>query len=163
MAAARYRYFIRPPSSGRDCGDLVRRSGYVLRMFRWIAFRNASVEALDAVCAGLPGAGTAPGGPGKSRRKMSAANHSCGIGRRQVRQAAAPEIAQPTAAPGSETMQAPPLRGTGSVPVKYDVSKIGDRGIGDGLNFYSLEREMAMGRELAEQVKLRRGSSPIRW
>jgi predicted Zn-dependent protease len=36
---------------------------------------------------------------------------------------------------------------------KYDVSKIGDRGVGRGLDFYSLERERAMGRELAQQVE----------
>ena len=37
--------------------------------------------------------------------------------------------------------------------MKYDVSRIGDRGIGDGLNFFSLQKEMAMGRELAGQVE----------
>ncbi len=39
-----------------------------------------------------------------------------------------------------------------AVPVKYDVSKIGNRGIGEGINFYSLEREIAMGRQLSAQV-----------
>ncbi len=36
---------------------------------------------------------------------------------------------------------------------KYDVSKIGERGIGSGLDFYSLEREQMLGRELAQQVE----------
>jgi predicted Zn-dependent protease len=36
---------------------------------------------------------------------------------------------------------------------KYDVTKIGQRGIGGGLNLYSLEKEQAMGRDLAMQVE----------
>jgi len=36
---------------------------------------------------------------------------------------------------------------------KYDVSKIGMRGIGGGMNFYSLQRETQMGRELAGEVE----------
>jgi len=36
---------------------------------------------------------------------------------------------------------------------KYDISRIGERGIGSGVNFYSLDREMAMGKELATQVE----------
>jgi beta-barrel assembly-enhancing protease len=44
-----------------------------------------------------------------------------------------------------------------SVPKKknarYDISRIGDRGIGTKLNFYSLEKEEALGRELAQQVE----------
>lgn len=36
---------------------------------------------------------------------------------------------------------------------KEDVSKIGDRDIGKCLNFYSLEKEMALGKQLAEEVQ----------
>jgi predicted Zn-dependent protease len=43
-----------------------------------------------------------------------------------------------------------PAKGSG----KYDVNHIGARGIGNGLNLYSLEREMALGRSLAEEVEL---------
>jgi len=39
------------------------------------------------------------------------------------------------------------------VPEKYDVSHIGDRGIGKGVNFYSLDREIAMGRDLSHEVE----------
>ncbi|MBZ5647029.1 MAG: M48 family metalloprotease [Acidobacteriia bacterium] len=35
---------------------------------------------------------------------------------------------------------------------KYDVGKIGNRNVGGGVNFYSLEREVALGRQLAAQV-----------
>ncbi len=39
------------------------------------------------------------------------------------------------------------------IEAKYDVDRIGDRGIGSGLNLYSLEREMALGRELARETE----------
>ena len=39
------------------------------------------------------------------------------------------------------------------VEKKYDVGLIGERGIGKGLNFYSIEKEQMLGRELAEQIE----------
>ena len=36
---------------------------------------------------------------------------------------------------------------------KYDVRLIGERDIGRGMNFYSLEREQALGRELASEIE----------
>ena len=36
---------------------------------------------------------------------------------------------------------------------KYDINRIGDRGVGKKLNFYSIEKEEALGRELAQQVE----------
>lgn len=36
---------------------------------------------------------------------------------------------------------------------KYDPSKIGERGIGKGVNFYSLEKEEAIGKELSQEVE----------
>jgi predicted Zn-dependent protease len=39
------------------------------------------------------------------------------------------------------------------VPTKYDVTRIGQRGIGSGVNFYSLEKEQALGRQLAQEVE----------
>ena len=39
-----------------------------------------------------------------------------------------------------------------SLPAKYDINKIGDRGIGNGLDFYSLARERALGQQLSAQV-----------
>ena len=35
---------------------------------------------------------------------------------------------------------------------KDDVSKIGDRNVGNCLNFYSIEKEIALGKQLAEEV-----------
>lgn len=36
---------------------------------------------------------------------------------------------------------------------KEDVEAIGNRGIGKGVNFYSLEREIALGKSLAQEVE----------
>ncbi len=38
---------------------------------------------------------------------------------------------------------------------KEDVSKIGDRGVGKGVNFYSIEKEIALGRQLADEIEQR--------
>ncbi|HEY3928168.1 MAG TPA: M48 family metallopeptidase [Candidatus Koribacter sp.] len=38
--------------------------------------------------------------------------------------------------------------------VKYDVRKIGERKVGKGLNFYSPDKEVEMGRELSEEMDL---------
>ena len=36
---------------------------------------------------------------------------------------------------------------------KYDVSQIGQRNVGSGLDFYSLDREMALGKQLSQEVE----------
>lgn len=66
-----------------------------------------------------------------------------------------PELRLPQRALDSDVAQlslpeiAPPKR----VEAKYDLSRIGSRGVGGGLDFYSLEKEVALGRELANEVE----------
>ena len=75
--------------------------------------------------------------------------------RSTVEQAGAAPAAQVVATPANapaNSKASKPAKGAHPIPAKYDVSKIGNRGIGDGMNFYSLEREMAVGRQLADQV-----------
>ena len=60
---------------------------------------------------------------------------------RQTRRATGPPI------PASSQAHAAPL------PAKYDVSLIGQRNVGSGLDFYSLDREVALGRELSQEVE----------
>ncbi len=40
-----------------------------------------------------------------------------------------------------------------NLPPKYNVNLIGQRNIGSGLDFYSLDREIALGRQLSQQVE----------
>jgi predicted Zn-dependent protease len=42
-------------------------------------------------------------------------------------------------------------RHNAKVPERYDVSKIGARHVDNGVNFYSLDKEIAMGREMAKE------------
>ncbi|HEX5422996.1 MAG TPA: M48 family metalloprotease, partial [Candidatus Acidoferrales bacterium] len=77
----------------------------------------------------------------------------------------------PTTVPGSQAPQQPPVgqpqakaneQSYGPLPQKTnpdvkpgsieDVSAIGNRGVGGGLDFYSLEHEIALGKQLAQEV-----------
>ena len=40
-----------------------------------------------------------------------------------------------------------------SIPAKFDVSRIGEREIGEGVNFFSIEKEVALGRELSMETE----------
>jgi beta-barrel assembly-enhancing protease len=39
------------------------------------------------------------------------------------------------------------------VDLKYDLTRIGDRNVGAGLDFYSLDREIEMGRQLSQEIE----------
>jgi predicted Zn-dependent protease len=62
-----------------------------------------------------------------------------------------PEL--PSALPQLPTLTIPRDNEKKEIPEEYDVSRIGDRSVGKGLDFYSLEREIAMGREMALEVE----------
>ena len=47
----------------------------------------------------------------------------------------------------------PPRHSTVVVPAKYDTSRIGNREVGQGINFFSIEKEIALGKELSFQVE----------
>ena len=79
----------------------------------------------------------------------------------QGKRPADPADAAPTVAPGASAATTPasltppaPAVTTTPEPAKYDPTQIGHRNIGTGLNFYSLEREIALGQDLAKQVEL---------
>jgi predicted Zn-dependent protease len=59
----------------------------------------------------------------------------------------------PVLAPPAENESEQPNH-SGPVRHKYDLSQIGTRSVGSGVNLYSLEREQAWGRELAQQVQM---------
>jgi predicted Zn-dependent protease len=58
------------------------------------------------------------------------------------------------ATPGSVEIASKPADKK-KVPSKYDINHIGDRGVGNGPNMYSLEREQEMGHALAQDVEMR--------
>src|SRR5208337_3729493 len=59
-----------------------------------------------------------------------------------------------TSKPAGQNTQPSTANQAGSLPPKYDVSQIGRRDIGTGLDFYSLDREIALGRQLSNEVEM---------
>jgi peptidase M48-like protein len=69
-----------------------------------------------------------------------------------------PSAGSPAPKPSTATATATATKTGGpapasTLPPKYNVDLIGQRGIGNGLDFYSLEREQALGRQLAQEVE----------
>jgi hypothetical protein len=63
-------------------------------------------------------------------------------------------LERPTAEPASTLPPPPPpVAPPSQEPAKYDVTMIGHRNVGNGLNFYSIEREISIGHDLARQVE----------
>ena len=63
----------------------------------------------------------------------------------------------PTALPAAVKSESPspvsPEGRAAPLPAKYDVSQIGQRNVGSGLDFYSLDREVALGRQLSQELE----------
>ena len=68
-----------------------------------------------------------------------------------------PEASPPFAEPGPEAGRSNVEEKTKATPkkaaAKYDVDQIGSRAVGKGVNFYSLEKEQRLGRELASELE----------
>jgi len=65
-----------------------------------------------------------------------------------------PELPHPNHPNTAQRMAAePPHRVPTGVPAKYDTARIGNRDIGQGINFFSIEKEIALGKELSLQVE----------
>jgi len=69
--------------------------------------------------------------------------------------AADPENKLAPAVPASAGSTAPPVapNQSGTMPAKYDVTQIGHRNVGSGLDFYSIDREIALGHQLSAEVE----------
>ncbi len=63
----------------------------------------------------------------------------------------------PTVLPAAVKSESPspvsPEGRAAPLPAKYDVSQIGQRNVGSGLDFYSLDREVALGRQLSQELE----------
>jgi predicted Zn-dependent protease len=73
----------------------------------------------------------------------------------EPRKTASAAMATPIESNGTPSKDASPATGKRevAVPAKYDVSQIGHRNVGSGLDFYSLDREVALGRQLSQEVE----------
>lgn len=63
-----------------------------------------------------------------------------------------PDTAERIAAQEGEH-EKPPEHKAKKQDAKYDINRIGNRGIGSNLNFFSIDREEALGRELSQEVE----------
>jgi predicted Zn-dependent protease len=65
--------------------------------------------------------------------------------------------AQASASPATPNPALPaaarPVAAHSTLAPKYDVEQIGQRNVGSGLDFYSLDREVALGRQLSQEVE----------
>ena len=65
-----------------------------------------------------------------------------------------PELPRPGHPNTAQRMAAePPHHVPAAMPAKYDTAQIGNRPVGQGINFFSIEKEIALGRELSAQVE----------
>jgi beta-barrel assembly-enhancing protease len=67
--------------------------------------------------------------------------------------AAAPDAKDATSAQPPAAGEQPKHTVPSNLPPKYNVDLIGQRDIGNGLDFYSLDREMALGKQLSQEVE----------
>src|SRR5579875_1441604 len=75
-------------------------------------------------------------------------------GEREAAEEAGPAAASPAVVPPASLATATQSSSHASkLPPKYNVALIGQRDIGSGLDFYSREREIALGQQLAQQVE----------
>ena len=66
---------------------------------------------------------------------------------------AMPNTATRLAAQPQANLKQPSKQVAMALNSKYDITRIGDRGVGNRLNFYSIDKEQALGRELSLQVE----------
>jgi beta-barrel assembly-enhancing protease len=67
--------------------------------------------------------------------------------------AAAPDAKPATSTSPAGAAAKPAQANASTLPSKYNVDLIGQRDVGSGIDFYSLDREMALGRQLSQEVE----------
>ena len=100
------------------------------------------------------GAPQPQGSPSDSQTPQKAKNNK---GKDKDKDAKKSKSAEADAQPPPAKKDEPPIPQKDKPDVKAgskaDVDAIGNRGVGKGINFYSLEREMALGKSLAQEVE----------
>jgi beta-barrel assembly-enhancing protease len=106
-----------------------------------------------------PAASSTPEQPSPlSQSSQAATTHGDVPTAAQVTAAGEQDAAAPDAKPAPSTQPAnaaakPTPASGSSLPSKYNVDLIGQRDVGTGIDFYSLDREMALGRQLSQEVE----------
>gem|GEM_PF-465461 len=122
------------------------------------AAKTSPATEVQATSAGAAEGATAPAAqPDATGSQIPTAAQIEAAGRRDASDEADAEQSALAPRPAVVKAESPsPVSPEGhAVPLsaKYDVSQIGQRKVGNGLDFYSLDREMALGRQLSLEVE----------
>ncbi len=126
---------LRPPSPARPLH---------IQISKFVAARLISV--LIVGCLGVAASAQVAQSPSVPAELAKVGDQRTGQMNLQWAEAASQSVAPPeTPVTGAKLKK--------DIPKKYDVSLIGNRGIGKGINLYSREKEEALGRELSHEVE----------
>jgi hypothetical protein len=95
----------------------------------------------------------APVQPDATASQIPTAAEIEAAGRRDDRDEPGARQSSPVPKPAVAKAGPPNSEAPAELPAKYDVSQIGKRNVGTGLDFYSLDREVALGRQLSSEVE----------
>jgi hypothetical protein len=114
---------------------------------------SSATEVQATSASGAEGATTTAAQPDASGPQIPTAAQIEAAGRLDASEAEAKESG-PAAKPTVVKTESPDAGGHAApLPAKYDVSQIGRRNVGTGLDFYSLDREVALGQQLSQEVE----------
>jgi hypothetical protein len=110
------------------------------------------VQAIPA-SAGEETTAVAPVQPDATASQIPTAAEIEAAGRRDDRGEPGARQSSPAPKPAVAKAGPPNSEAPAELPAKYDVSQIGKRHVGTGLDFYSLDREVALGHQLSSEVE----------
>ena len=110
------------------------------------------VQAAPA-SAGEETTAVAPVQPDATASQIPTAAEIEAAGRRDDRGEPGARQSSPAPKPAVAKAGPPNSEAPAELPAKYDVSQIGKRNVGTGLDFYSLDREVALGHQLSSEVE----------
>ena len=115
--------------------------------------KTSATEIQATPASASEGATTAPAPPDATGSQIPTAAETAVAGRRDDRDD--PEAKQSSLAAKPVVAKAgPPNPEAGAaLPARYDVSQIGKRNVGSGLDFYSLDREVGLGHQLSLEIE----------
>ncbi len=106
-----------------------------------------------ATSAGEETTAVAPAQPDATPSQIPTAAQIEAAGRRDDSDDPEAKQSSPAPKPGVAKAEPPNPQARAELPAKDDVSQIGKRNVGGGLDFYSLDREVALGRRLSFEVE----------
>ena len=118
------------------------------------AAKTSPATEIQATPASAPeGATTTPAPPEATASQIPTAAEIAVAGRRDDRDDPEAKQSLLAAKPAVAKADPPKPEAGAALPAKYDVSQIGKRNVGSGLDFYSLDREVGLGHQLSLEIE----------